>query len=577
MKKLILLFSISCLVSFAYGQDSQSLKNDYNRGKELFQLKRYGLAMQVFKPLTGAANDNPYRLHAGFYYAVSAFYEGQYDLAAAMLNQVKKTDPDWEQMDEVNLWLSKIYAEKKAFGRAVETIEDIEDKEAKDYAYKNLQAELAKITSYDSLYNLYEQYPDDPEFAKNLAQAISKQPVASQNKTLLLELIRKFNLDVEKLDLLETTESIKKEAYNLAVLLPFMNKELAEDRNDIRNQFVIDIYQGVLLGQEELKTMGINLNIFSYDTEKDKQKTEQLLSLPELQHMDMIYGPLYPFPVLLTNRFSHTYAINMFNPLSANKQVIGNNPYSFLYMPTYETQGKKCAEYVLKNVPKKNGFIFYGTNEKDSVLAHSFAKTFYQAGDSALVLKKIKETNAKKIIEILTAGEEIELEPGDPSATTMFYDIPKDSLGFIFIASESIALASNAISAMETRADSTILIGMESWLNSQIISYDALERLRAILIAPTFIDYNSNAYQYFETIYKEKYHTLPGNNACIGYETVILLGKLLHQYGNHFENDFDTESIRGSLFQKYTLNRKNSNQYVPLIRFSDLELKLLNP
>src|SRR5690606_26348914 len=99
---------------------------------------------------------------------------------------------------------------------------------------------------------------------------------------------------------------------------------LMNNRSAVRNQFVIDLYQGMMLAQEELKAMSIKVNLLAYDTKHDEKTTRKILELPELQHVDLIYGPLYPQPVKLASQFSYDYKINIFNPLSANQQVVGN-------------------------------------------------------------------------------------------------------------------------------------------------------------------------------------------------------------------------------------------------------------
>ncbi len=581
MRKYTLLFALLFCIFRVDAQNAQSFQQSYENGKELFKMERYGLAMQAFKPLISAFNENPYTKPASFHYAVAAYYEKQYDVALSTLTELKTSYPEWKQLDEVNLWLSRVYTEKRDFEKAVEALNDIKNPETSDFANELLLSRLIKTDSYDSLHALYQKHPDNKPVAISLATAIAKKPLPEQDRNLLFELIEKHNLSDEKYGLVEIEKSEKKNSYNIAVLLPFMKSDLMNNRSAIRNQFVIDLYQGMLLAQEELKAMSIKVNLLAYDTKHDEKTTRKILELPELQHVDLIYGPLYPQPVKLASQFSYDYKINIFNPLSANQQVVGNNPYSFLYMPTNETQGRYCAEYLIQNqIAKKTGFVFYGSEEKDSVLAYNFASTFYENGDSSLVLMEIEESRSKKIIEILTEGTKVEIEPPSgnrPAKTKMLYKIPRDSIGFVFIASESPAIASSAITALETREDTVALIGKENWLNSQIISYDALERLNAILIAPTHIHVESDAYRYFKTIYQEKFNALPSKNACIGYETTLLLGKLLSRYGTHFENEFDNKIIRGGVLSHYKLNRKNDNQYVPLVQFKDSELHLLNP
>jgi hypothetical protein len=51
---------------------------------------------------------------------------------------------------------------------------------------------------------------------------------------------------------------------------------------------------------------------------------------------------------------------------------------------------------------------------------------------------------------------------------------------------------------------------------------------------------------------------------------------LLQKYGNHFQNSLGVDSVKGELFNKYQLNHKNDNQFMPAIQFQDAELKLVD-
>ena len=202
-----------------------------------------------------------------------------------------------------------------------------------------------------------------------------------------------------------------------------------------------------------------------------------------------------------------------------------------------------------------------------------------EAGDSTITTLCVAEDNLKKIIQILTEGTEVELDmdEGQRANTATIYKIARDSIGYIYVASENSAYATSVITAMETRGDTTLLIGNESWLNSQVVNYEALERLNAYIFAPTYLDKSTSSYKYFESKYKEKFNCPPSANACIGFETIMLLGKLLNKYGDHFQNDFDDETIEGYLFGKYTLNKRNDNQSIPIVKFEDSELHLYKP
>ena len=448
----------------------------------------------------------------------------------------------------------------------------------KQYSTDLLLSGLEEISSYDSVANLYHQFPDNEAVAVKMANAITDQPFLEQDRDLLFNIVDRFQLDLEKYRIVDQSASKKKSSYTIAVLLPFMIKDLETNRSTVRNQFVIDLYQGMLLGVKELKSLDIKLNVVAYDTESKESKIKQILAKPEMQHVDLIYGPLYPNPVKLTNQFSYDYKINMFNPLSSNSKVIGNNPYSFLYYPTYETLSEKSAEFALSKIKNHNGYVVFGRESKDSLMANSFINEMNENGDSTITTISVEESNSKKIIQILTDGVEVELEPGQNSRnnTMKLFKIPRDSIGYIFVASESSPYAASVITSMETREDTTLLLGNESWLNSQIINYEALERLNAYIFAPTYLDKTTSSYKYFESKYEDKYNSPPSLNSCIGYETILLLGKLLSRYGDHFQNDFTNQSMDGYLFGKYQLNNRNDNQHIPIVKFEDSELILYN-
>ena len=108
-----LLLTIS--LGLAFAQRTNTFKNDFNHGKELFTMGRYDLAMEVLKPLTLPTNKSIYSPYAGYYYSLSAYQKGYSYLSEEMLKSILDIYPDWEKIDLVRLWLSKIYFEEEDF------------------------------------------------------------------------------------------------------------------------------------------------------------------------------------------------------------------------------------------------------------------------------------------------------------------------------------------------------------------------------------------------------------------------------------------------------------------------------
>ncbi|MCH8014867.1 MAG: sigma 54-interacting transcriptional regulator, partial [Candidatus Dadabacteria bacterium] len=173
-------------------------------------------------------------------------------------------------------------------------------------------------------------------------------------------------------------------------MLPFMFDDLKPIRGRASNQFILDIYEGIKLAHQKLIDDGMKIELYAYDTRKEPDRTKMILQQHDLKGMDVIIGPLYPGPSKLVTEFAYQNRINLINPISNNSEVIGNNPYSFLYNPTSESMARTAAEYASANLQNKNVVIYYGEGRKDSVLAFNYMKLIERDSFNILFIEKIK-------------------------------------------------------------------------------------------------------------------------------------------------------------------------------------------
>src|SRR6478736_10229877 len=106
------IFALLILSTPVFAQD---FKRQYKHARELFDEKKYSLAMEAFKPLIVYDKENPYPEYASYFYALSAHESGYPSVAKDMLLQIKKLYPTWDQMDEVNFRLAKIYFDQREY------------------------------------------------------------------------------------------------------------------------------------------------------------------------------------------------------------------------------------------------------------------------------------------------------------------------------------------------------------------------------------------------------------------------------------------------------------------------------
>ena len=103
------------LVLVVFTSSAQDFKRQYRSAKELFTSEKYSEAMVAFKAITVYDQENPYSEYASFYYAMSAYRLGYHTVAKDMLLQIKSLYPKWDQMDEVNYLICKIYFDQKEY------------------------------------------------------------------------------------------------------------------------------------------------------------------------------------------------------------------------------------------------------------------------------------------------------------------------------------------------------------------------------------------------------------------------------------------------------------------------------
>jgi hypothetical protein len=588
-------FALVLLMHFSYGwaQSDSPDDNRYTNAKLLVDEGKYGLAMQALRPLTNDYDGNRYTKSASFLFAVSAYNDGQKYVAKDMFLQILRKYPDWEKTDEVNLWLANIYLSEGDFQNGINYASFIRNSDIKRDAIELKRGYLRNL-SLEELDSLLQIYPSDKAIASNLADKIVDLPIVQQDREYLENIVSVFELDKAAYRVEENLKSTKKDRYNIAIMLPFMLDELKENTKHISNDFVIELYEGILVALSDLRNRGINIKAHLYDTKRDSIATSEIVDLEEIKHMDLIIGPLYPGPVRVISNFAFEQQINMINPLSSNSQITGNNPFAFLFMPSGETIARKSAEYMSVTANNKNALIFHEQNPRDSSLAYAYKKEIESRGFTVCDIQSVAREDGKKIMNVLTNTLKIEFDASEFDIDSLLLEdeveetlritekdyliIQPDSIGHVFIASNTPSIVASAITGLETRGDTITLLGSERWLDQREISIGALNRINTLLSAPTFIDKSAQKYQALNEIFQQSFNAYPTRNFYIGYEAMMTMGKMLDKLGNLFQfdpgiNDF----VPGELFSGTLYGSENSNQNVPIVQFVDSELVVANP
>ncbi len=581
----------------AYFAQAQTLQDDYLKGKEYFNNEEYTFALEYFKKV--AKEKGPLQPYASFYFGLSAYKNDQSGLARSMWMQIEKKHPKWDKINEVRYWLAKVYFDEGSYDKGLLYAKQLHTDVTRSLTYELINS----LDSLPQLRTLYVQFPEESQIGQALADSIITLPVSQRNFQELYQIVQKFDLDREKYGLPEIGESQMKDEYKVAVLFPFFFDGMETAMRTARNKTIMDLYFGLKEAVDDLNAeAGARITLFPYDTKRNVDTTAAILARDELKGMDLIVGPLFPEPAQIAMDFSYEQKINVINPLSSNSDLIQYNPYSFIFRPTIETQALVAAGIARDSVKNKYAMVFYEDNPRDSLNAYTYAQRIQEYGFELLINRAVVDTTVREAFDMLTEKyEEVYTEDQVDSVLAIdenriikerksieekdvieyyeeFFTIAPDSIGHIYVASSRPLYASNFISAVEIRNDSTRIIGHGSWKNFETVTYEELERLGIFLIDPDFIDIHDYAFRDFRKRYVSRYHYVPVFNTLLCYEMMTYCGRMLKEYGTYFQNGTSEKGFSGGvLFQGTDFTFSNSNQYVPVTQFIKSKSEVINP
>jgi hypothetical protein len=583
-----------------YPQVVNSEKDILANGKTLFAGGRYDQSMEVLHPLTLKLL-SPYAPYACFYYMLSSYRKDFRYVALEMINYLIVNFPKWKDLDEARLWQVKIYSEDKNFSAAYQSLLSVKSNEIRKMAENLFLDQINEIKDYVDLVKLYNLNAENPLIGRVLADRILSGPVFSRDNDLLKEVIIRAGLDKNRYKYDEMISGTKKEHYKIAVLFPFLVKDLIPGKSNRSNQFVYDIYQGILLANQQLSKEKINLDVIAYDVSKSAEETRRIINSGELNGVDVIIGPLYSDPVQVISDFSNREQIMVINPLSTNSDIIKNNPYSLLFKPSTERQAVAAADYARLNLTaNKNYMVFYGKNSRDSLSALTYLSELKNDSFNLNLIHHISPKDTFDLYKTLTKKikiKDLNLNTEDSAKLLSHYVIDlkaieeagkkvedqelliiyPDSIGHVFGASSNELIATSIISGVETRADHTYIIGNEDWLEIKQLSLDQLDRLNIILTAPGFVDINNPNLEAINNFIISNFHSAPNKYDYLGYEILMYLGHMLGKYGSPFVFGLKNEGFyKGKIYYGINYSDGRDNNIVPIIEFIDGNFKVVN-
>lgn len=125
-----------------------------------------------------------------------------------------------------------------------------------------------------------------------------------------------------------------------AVILPLVPGE----QGKAESARMVEYYQGFLMAVDSLKRSGTSIDLYTYDSGTTASSVNAILAKPEMQQMNIIFGPLYAEQIKPMADFANKHHIRLVIPFTSRDNTVYRNPdiyqintpQSYLYSEVYE-------------------------------------------------------------------------------------------------------------------------------------------------------------------------------------------------------------------------------------------------
>ena len=541
-----------------YMQEFEAAKAKMNAGN-------YDLALKGFAKLLASDPAHQASAYSSFYYAVSAYNLEDKDKARDMFLQIVQKYSSWENISETYLWLSKLSFELENPNQGLYYADKVSGDASQVELATDIKISFLSSLDIATLESLLLVHEEEIDIALILAQKIVDLPHHEQNIDSLRSLINRYSLDSAGLGL-SLPEDVFKEKYKVAIMLPLYTDRLWQSGIYLRKSLAVDIYEGIQLAMEELDSSRIEIEV--YDTKKDSTTTQYILQSGKLESVDAIIGPLYPKPLALVAEYSYKNKLNYLNPVTTNSTLIKDNPYAFLLKTGAESMGKLIADFTNDKFENKAFAIYYGSRATDSLVAYNYSQRIEADSFYVAIRQKTRTDKAREIFDSLTSSfstvdsvelrrmwKEKEKVRFLPMKDSLLLNV--DSIGHIFVASDNKAIASEVMSAITSRGDTTQIIGVGNWFSTANAGLSIMENLGVWLAIQEYENMLHPDNIALRERYFTKYHSKPGKYVYYGYYAMKFISESLLTYGVYFQNGYQQKGNINNWFD-YSSTQDNN-------------------
>jgi ABC-type branched-subunit amino acid transport system substrate-binding protein len=532
LKRLVLALLLSSIIQDVNAQKNVSeYESAYKRALELYKNGDFNKAQSEFGILCNNRVETVLVPYSFYFNALSSTKLQKYFEAKTTLRNLLALYPNWTQKEDINYLFANIAFEEKNYAEGLNIARIILKEDLQDDLAEMKSYYIGQITSQKILQDLTKRFPDE---------------------SVLLEKKNKVVINTQPNS---PSSNIKqsKGYYNFGVLLP-LDIGTLDPEKPRKNQYAVDIYQGMKMAKLALLKEGITINLFTYDIANNADEMLELVNNGSFKKMDLLVGPLYAETNKVATAYCETYQIPIINPMSNNRKLLDEYNLSFLAQPSAEMQAIKASDFVRKQAfMGRNTAIYYTDSPNDSTMAATYLNQMQKVGYDIVRFEKIL-----------------------PYSDDIGSKLPSSKVSHIFMATSDKKAGLSMISALNKKDDMSPLITSAEAFNSSSFSNGTLSGREVYCFDPEFIDLEKPEVDGFRKDYLSKYGIIPSYYAFHGYDLALFWGRIVGRNGNNIRKGLDSrDSYKDTyMLSGYNYIKSQDNQVLPVTTFQNYKFVL---
>ncbi len=299
---------------------------------------------------------------------------------------------------------------------------------------------------------------------------------------------------------------------NAAILLPFSldaktkynEKEEQKKVNYLpKPKPFVEFYQGILASLDSLNKLGININLYTYDTKNDTAEIKKILNKLQEKNINFIIGPAFNSNIRIVAKFAEQKNIPLISPFS----IISKKTYTSKNLIQINPDVNLQINSFINNIPDTANYkyiIIYDDTTKEKPVINKYKKFLYSnysdsLGNNVLISEVIFENHKKSLDK--------------------FFSVGKNNL--IIIPSKNLAFVYDVITRLNLLYEdykNIYLFGFPYWKNYKDLDYQYLHRLNYQTLNMQHIDYDSSYIKIFIKDFYNIFKAEPSKFSFLGYD-----------------------------------------------------------